>query len=62
MPRSARTGSCHEVLKLWPGASVTVRRSVTAESDAWIYRNDEIVCLAKARELQRKDGTYRPLR
>ena len=47
---------CHEVLKLWPGALVTVRCSVMADSDAWIYRDDEIICLAKARELQRKDG------
>jgi hypothetical protein len=53
---------CHEVLKLWPGAPVTVRSSVTAEADAWIYMDHEVVCLAKARELQRKDGTYRPWR
>jgi hypothetical protein len=26
---------------------------------AWIYMDDEIVCLAKAQELQRKDGSYR---
>jgi hypothetical protein len=52
----------HRVLTLWPGETVSVRQSLSAESDAWVYLGDEIVCLAKARELRRKDGTYRPWR
>jgi hypothetical protein len=52
----------HELLSYWPGYPVNIRRSVYAEAAAWIYLNGEILCRAHARELRRRDGSYRHFR
>lgn len=52
----------NDLLHLWPGRSVRIRRSEEAESRAWIYFGDDVVCEANAIELKRFDGTYRPWR
>jgi hypothetical protein len=49
----------NELLAHWPGQQVILRRSETAEALAWVYLDEEILCQALARELRRKDGTYR---
>jgi hypothetical protein len=51
-----------ELLAYWPGNQVALRRSQKAEAVAWIYLDEEILCQATARELRRKDGSYRPNR
>jgi hypothetical protein len=48
-----------ELLALWPGQSVTLRRSEACEATAWVYLDGESVCQAMARELRRRDGSYR---
>ena len=52
----------HDLLSYWPGHPVTLRRSEFSESTAWIYLNGEILCQAQARELRRRDGSYRHFR
>src|SRR6266699_751288 len=52
----------HELLSYWPGSAVKIRRSAYAEATAWIYLDGEILCLAHARELRRRDGSYRHFR
>jgi hypothetical protein len=52
----------HELLSYWPGSPVSIRRSAFSESAAWIYLDGEILCHAHARELRRRDGSYRPFR
>lgn len=49
----------HELLSYWPGCPVTIRRSTYTEATAWIYLDGEILCQAHARELRRRDGSYR---
>jgi len=48
-----------ELLAYWPGKPATVRRSETSDATAWVYLDGEILCEAKARELRRRDGSYR---
>jgi hypothetical protein len=50
------------LLAHWIGRPVTLRRSESAEAVAWVYLDDEILCQAVARELKRRDGSYRPNR
>lgn len=52
----------HDLLSYWPGQAVTIRRSAHMEAAAWIYLEEEILCLAYARELRRQDGSYRHFR
>lgn len=47
------------LLKYWIGQPVTVRHSQQSAALAWIYLDSAILCEARARELRRKDGTYR---
>lgn len=47
------------LLKYWPGERVSLRQSEHTEANAWIYLDNDILCLAGARELRRSDGTYR---
>jgi hypothetical protein len=49
----------NELLRFWPGLIVTVRQSAANEADAWVYQEGELLCVAKAQELRRSDGTYR---
>lgn len=49
----------HELLSYWPEYPVTIRRSIHTEATAWIYLDGEILCQAHARELRRRDGSYR---
>lgn len=51
-----------ELLTYWIDHPVTLRRSESAEAVAWVYLDDEMLCQAMARELKRKDGSYRPNR
>ena len=52
----------HELLSYWPGSPVSIRRSAHMEVAAWIYLDGEILCQAYARELRRRDGSYRQFR
>jgi hypothetical protein len=52
----------HELLSYWPGSPVTLRCSTYTEATAWIYLDGEILCQARAQELRRRDGSYRPFR
>lgn len=47
------------LLRYWIGQEVQVRRSAHFEATAWIYVNNDVLCEAKARELQRTNGSYR---
>ncbi|NJN68588.1 MAG: hypothetical protein HC884_18695 [Chloroflexaceae bacterium] len=47
------------LLAYWKGQPVMVRRSLHSDAAAYIYANDEMLCLAMARELRRSDGSYR---
>jgi hypothetical protein len=49
----------NELLPYWIGESVTVRRSLHNQAAAYIYVNDDVLCLGMARELRRRDGSYR---
>ena len=51
-----------ELLAYWPECAITLIRSPATEAIAWVYLEGEILCQAGARELQRRDGTYRPNR
>jgi hypothetical protein len=48
-----------DLLTYWTGQQVTVRRSLQSDAAAYIDVDDEILCLAMARELRRSDGRYR---
>ena len=50
------------VLCYWPGTPVTVRRSQQTEAALWVYLEGEVLCQAWARELARRDGSYRAAR
>ncbi len=52
----------NSLLSYWPGSSVTVRRSEQTEAVLWVYLEGEILCQAMARELARRDGSYRGAR
>jgi hypothetical protein len=52
----------HELLSYWGEHQVTIRRSEYAESTAWVYLDGEVLCQAQARELRRRDGSYRSFR
>ncbi len=51
-----------DLLSYWPGSRVTVRRSEQTEAVLWVYLEGEILCQAMARELARRDGSYRAAR
>lgn len=51
-----------ELLAYWPESAITLVRSPATEAFVWVYLEGEILCQAGARELQRRDGTYRPNR
>jgi hypothetical protein len=48
-----------ELLAYWAGAPVTFRRSEHVEALIWVYLDGNLLCQAMARELQRRDGSYR---
>jgi hypothetical protein len=48
-----------DLLTYWVGQQVLVRRSLQSDAAAYVYVDDEILCLAMARELRRTDGSYR---
>lgn len=48
-----------ELLTYFPGTSVTVQRSEETEAVIWVSLNGEILTQAVARELVRRDGSYR---
>jgi hypothetical protein len=49
----------HPLLAYWPEAQVTIRVSLEAESRCWVYIGGDVLCEARARELRRRDGSYR---
>ncbi len=50
------------VLYYWTGSPVEVRRSEQIEAVLWVYLQGEILGRARARELARRDGSYRRAR
>ncbi len=52
----------NSLLSYWPESPVTVRRSEQTEAVLWVYLEEEILCQAMARELARRDGSYRGAR
>ncbi len=48
-----------DLLPLFAGSQVAVRRSEHTEAAIWVYLDGEILCQAMARELARRDGSYR---
>ncbi len=48
-----------DLLAHFPGAQVSVRRSEQTEAAIWVYLDGEMLCQAMARELARRDGSYR---
>jgi hypothetical protein len=48
-----------DLLSHFPGLHVSVRRSEQTEAAIWVYLDGEILCQAMARELARRDGSYR---
>jgi len=52
----------HDLLTLFPEQSVLIRQSESTEAVIWVYLEREILCEALARELERRDGSYRPQR
>lgn len=48
-----------DLLSNFAGSRVTVRRSEQTEVAIWVYLDGEILCRAMARELARRDGSYR---
>jgi len=48
-----------DLLSLFCHQPVALRLSQHSEATAWVYLDGEILCEAKARELRRKDDTYR---
>lgn len=51
-----------DLLTCWLEQDVTLVQFPTAEAWAWVYQNDEFLCQVGARELRRRDGSYRPNR
>jgi len=51
-----------DLLACWPEQEVTLVQFPTAEAWAWVYQGDEFLCQVGARELRRRDGSYRPNR
>lgn len=49
----------HDLLAYFVDAPVIVRQSASTEAQLWVYLGQEVLCQAMARELQRRDGTYR---
>lgn len=48
-----------DLLTLFPGASVSIRRSEQSEVLIWVSLDGEMLGEARARELARRDGSYR---
>jgi hypothetical protein len=48
-----------DLLTLFPEACISLRRSQQTEAVAWVYLDGEILGEARARELARRDGSYR---
>ncbi len=48
-----------DLLSNFPGSHVAVRQSEQSEAAIWVYLDGEILCQAMARELARRDGSYR---
>lgn len=48
-----------ELLRLWPGRRVQLRQSFESKATTWVYFEQNVVCIARAAELRRKDGSYR---
>jgi len=48
-----------DLLSNFPGSHVSVQRSEQTEAAIWVYLDGEILCQAMARELARRDGSYR---
>jgi hypothetical protein len=48
-----------DLLSHFAGSRVAVRRSEHTEAVIWVYLDGEILCQAMARELARRDGSYR---
>lgn len=48
-----------DLLSNFPGSHVSVRRSEQTEAAVWVSLDGEILCQAMARELARRDGSYR---
>ena len=51
-----------DLLAYWAGATVTFRRSEHTEALIWVYLDGAMLCSALARELRRRDGSYRSRR
>jgi hypothetical protein len=51
-----------DLLAYWTGQQVTVRCSLHSDAAAYVYVDDEILCMGMARELRRSDGSYRTKR
>ena len=51
-----------DLLSNFPGSRVAMRRSEQTEAAIWVYLDGEILCQAMARELARRDGSYRSYR
>lgn len=48
-----------DLLTYFPAHPITIRRPPQTEAHLWVYLEQDILCRAMARELQRRDGTYR---
>jgi hypothetical protein len=48
-----------DLLILFPQAHVSLRRSEQTEAVIWVYLDAELLCEAQARELTRRDGSFR---
>jgi len=48
-----------DLLTLFPKARVSLRQSEQTEAVAWVYLDGEMLVEARARELARRDGSYR---
>jgi hypothetical protein len=51
-----------ELLLYFSNRAVTIRRLAHTEAGIWVYLDGSVLCQAWARELRRRDGTYRPSR
>ena len=49
-----------DVLRYWPGETVTIRPSPVCEAVIWVYWDRDILCCAFAEELYCQDGYFRP--
>jgi hypothetical protein len=48
-----------DLLSNFAGSHVAVRRSEQTEAAIWVYLDGQVLCQAMARELARRDGSYR---